>query len=107
MVSAGYFRQKNRTRSLDKALAKALLLFRCGSSLADPVPRGQYFRQKNRARSLDKALTKALLLFRCNSSLTNWVPVVNDYFQEGKSRANELVAFIVFWLSHHSVFKGV
>lgn len=37
-VSAGYFRQKNRTRSLDRALAKALLLFRCVVIITDRVP---------------------------------------------------------------------
>ena len=66
-MPTGNFKQKNRARSLDKALAKALLLMPTGN-----------FKQKNRARSLDKALAKALLLFPCGYSLGDWKPVVNN-----------------------------
>ena len=37
-MPTGNFKQKNRARSLDKALAKALLLFPCGYNLGDLEP---------------------------------------------------------------------
>lgn len=38
MTPTGNFEQKNRARSLDKALTKALLLFSCKLSLVDLEP---------------------------------------------------------------------